>query len=86
MSDTTDSADEARTGHGPVFRIILHASPSIDASVTHWTEVPECPNANEAGNSVDEAVERTKIIVRRRWRQVTGQPDEQLEFVLLQGN
>jgi hypothetical protein len=86
MSEITDSADGAKTGHDPVFRIILHASPSIDASVTHWTEVPECPNANEAGNSADEAVERTKTIVRRRWRQVTGQPDEQLDFVLLQGN
>jgi hypothetical protein len=28
----------------------------------------------------------SKAIVRRRWRQVTGQPDEQLDFVLLQGN
>jgi hypothetical protein len=86
MSEITDSADVAKTGHDPVFRIILHTSSSIDARVTHWTEVPECPNANEAGNSADEAVERTKAIVRRRWRQVTGQPDEQLDFVLLQGN
>ena len=86
MSDITDTANGAGTGHDPVFRIILHTSSAIDARVTHWTEVPEFPNANEAGNSADEAVERTKAIVRQRWRQVTGQSDEQLEFVLLQGN
>ncbi|MEV4623994.1 hypothetical protein AB0J74_35450 [Asanoa sp. NPDC049573] len=86
MSETTDGADGAKAGPDPVFRIILHTSSAIDARVAHWTEVPECPNANEVGDSADEAIERTKTIVRRRWRQVTGQPDEQLEFVLLQGN
>jgi hypothetical protein len=70
----------------PVFRIILHVSPSIDLGVTHWTEAPECPVANEVGQSGDEAVERTKQIIRGWWRRETGESGEQLEFVLLQGN
>lgn len=70
----------------PVFRIILHVSPAIDADVTHWTEAPECPAANEDGQSPEEAVERTKAIIRTWWRRVTGQPDDGLEFVLIHGN
>jgi hypothetical protein len=70
----------------PVFRIILHVSPSIDLGVTHWTEAPECPAANEVGQSDDEAVERTKEIIRTWWKRETGVSAERLEFVLLQGN
>jgi hypothetical protein len=76
----------AGTAPDPVFRIILHVSPSIDLGVTHWTEAPECPVANEAGQSGDEAVERTKQIIRTWWRRETGESGERLEFVLLQGN
>lgn len=76
----------ARTAPDPVFRIILHVSPAIDRGVTHWTEAPECPAANEMGQSSDEAVERTKQIIRAWWRRETGNPGERLEFVLLQGN
>jgi hypothetical protein len=76
----------AATARSPVFRIILHASPSIDLGVTHWTEAPECPAANELGQSADEAVERTEAIIRAWWRRKTGRSDDGLEFVLLQGN
>jgi hypothetical protein len=76
----------AQTAPDPVFRIILHVSPAIDRGVTHWTEAPECPAANEMGQSSDEAVERTKQIIRAWWRRETGNPGERLEFVLLQGN
>lgn len=70
----------------PVFRIILHVSPAIDVGVTHWTEAPECPAANEDGLSADEAVERTKTIIRAWWRRVTGDPDDKIQFILIQGN
>lgn len=76
----------ADTDHNAVFRIVLHVSPSIDLGVTHWTEAPECPAANEGGRSADEAVERTKEIIRAWWRRRTGEPDERIQFVLLQGN
>jgi hypothetical protein len=69
-----------------VFRIILHVSPSIDAGVTHWTEAPECPAANEMGQSADEAVDGTKEIIRAWWRRRTGESGERLAFVLLPGN
>lgn len=73
-------------GNGTVFRIILHASPSVDLGVTHWTEAPECPAANESGRSGDEAVDRTKQIIRAWWLRRTGEPADGLKFVLLQGN
>jgi len=76
----------ADTPLDPVFRIILHVSPSIDLGVTHWTEAPECPAANEVGQSEQEAVERTKEIIRAWWKRETGESGERLEFVLLQGN
>jgi len=69
-----------------VFRIILHVSPAIDAGVTHWTEAPECPAANEIGRSADEVVAGTKEIIRAWWRRRTGESADLLEFVLLQGN
>jgi predicted RNase H-like HicB family nuclease len=76
----------AETPLDPVFRIILHVSPSIDLGVTHWTEAPECPVANEVGQSEHEAVERTKEIIRTWWKRETGESGQRLEFVLLQGN
>jgi hypothetical protein len=80
------SQDSVATGQDATFRIILHVSPSIDLGVTHWTEAPECPAANEGGRSADEAVVRTKEIIRAWWRRQTGEPDDRIEFVLLQGN
>lgn len=71
---------------GTVFRIILHDTPAIDLSVRHWTEAPECPNANEIGTSIDEVVERSKQIIRDWWQRRTGESPDRLEFVLLQGN
>jgi hypothetical protein len=79
---TGDTADRP----GMVFRIILHDTPVIDLSVRHWTEAPECPNANEIGTSVDEVVERSKQIIRDWWQRRTGESADHLEFVLLQGN
>lgn len=76
----------AETDHDAVFRIVLHVAPSIDLGVTHWTEAPECPAANEDGQSADEAVERTKAIIRAWWRRQTGAADERIQFVLLNGN
>ncbi|WP_426247413.1 hypothetical protein [Nocardioides sp. LHG3406-4] len=70
----------------PVFRIILHVSPSIDADVTHWTEAPECPVANEDGSSPDEAIDRTQAIIKEWWTRRTGEPVDGLQFVLVQGN
>lgn len=81
-----DNQATAHAAPDPVFRIILHVSPAIDADVTHWTEAPECPAANEDGMSADEAVERTKTIIRAWWRRVTGDPADKLQFVLIQGN
>jgi hypothetical protein len=78
--------DANGNGNGTVFRIILHASPSVDLGVTHWTEAPECPAANESGHSADEATDRTKQIIRAWWLRRTGEPADGLKFVLLQGN
>ena len=72
--------------HDPVFRIILHASPAFDADVTHWTEAPECPAANEDGRSPDEAIDRTQAIIKQWWTRRTGEPTDVLRFVLVQGN
>ena len=80
------SQENIDTVPDPAFRIILHASPSIDLGVTHWTEAPECPAATESGRSADEAVARTKEIIRAWWRRQTGERDDRIEFVLLQGN
>lgn len=70
----------------PIFRIILHTSPTSDLGVTHWTEAPECPAASDGGRSVDEAVERTEEIIRAWWQRRTGQPSDRIQFVLLQGD
>lgn len=81
-----EETERTSTAVDPIFRIILHASPTSDLSITHWTEAPECPAANDGGQSVDEAVERTKEIIRTWWRRRTGQSGDRIQFVLLQGD
>ena len=49
------------------FRIIVHTSPPTDRSCLYWTEAPECPTANEDGDTVDEAVARTETVIQTRW-------------------
>lgn len=83
---TAPDTEDAQGGLDPVFRIILHDTPVIDLTVRHWTEAPECPNANEIGASAEEVVERSKQIIRDWWKRRTGGSAEHLEFVLIQGN
>lgn len=63
-----------------MYRIILHASPPSDGGFRHWTEAPECPAANEAGETGEEAVSRTMDTIRA-WHLRRGLADaDRVEF------
>jgi hypothetical protein len=66
--------------------VILHASPRSDRGCLYWTELPEFPVANEGGRTSDEALERTREVIRTKMSGSRTGPDPNLVVTYVDEN